>query len=329
MFSIKNTGYLVLSLLLFIYTASVAYGDSESHMAYTGKRVLYIDSYHEGYEWSDGITTGIQSVFQGSGIDLHIHRMDTKRNSSEKFKVAAAQRAKSVIEKFQPDVVIASDDNASKYLVMPYYKKSRIPFVFCGVNWDADKYGYPYDNATGMVELDPMEEMLNFFQRFAKGKRIAYVSGDTFTDRIIAENLNMRFLNGTMKIYMAKTFVEYKDVLLKAQRENDALILNNNVGIPDWNQKEATTFVEEQVRVPTSTTNPWMADMTLFAMAKLPEEQGAWSAKTALQILKGVKPSAIPLAYNKMAVLTVNMRIAKKIGVLFELSDLQRARIIR
>jgi hypothetical protein len=28
-------------------------------------RILYVDSYHEGYGWSDGITEGIQSVLQG------------------------------------------------------------------------------------------------------------------------------------------------------------------------------------------------------------------------------------------------------------------------
>lgn len=29
---------------------------------YEGKRLLYIDSYHAGYEWSDGITRGIENI---------------------------------------------------------------------------------------------------------------------------------------------------------------------------------------------------------------------------------------------------------------------------
>ncbi len=28
--------------------------------SYTGKTILYLNSYHEGYEWSDGITKGIR-----------------------------------------------------------------------------------------------------------------------------------------------------------------------------------------------------------------------------------------------------------------------------
>ncbi len=326
---LERTGVLILSVVLCFSAATVVLGNTESSKEFQGKKLLFIDSYHEGYEWSDGIVSGMRSVLQGSGVELKIHRMDTKRNSAEDFKIAAAWQAKQAIESFKPDVIIASDDNASKYLVMPHYKDAELPFVFCGVNWDAGKYGYPYKNATGMVELDPMEEMLKFFNRFAKGGRIGYVSGDTYTDRIIAENVNKRFLSGEMKIDMAKTFAEYTGILLRAQEENDALILNNNVGIPDWDQKKALSFIENHLKIPTSTTNPWMADLTLFAMAKLPEEQGAWAAKTAMQILSGAKPSAIPLSYNRMAVLTVNMRVAKRIGVLFDLSDLQRARIIR
>ena len=46
-------------------------------------------------------------------------------------------KAKAEIDAFKPDVVIAADDNASKYLIEPYFKDAALPFVFCGVNWDA------------------------------------------------------------------------------------------------------------------------------------------------------------------------------------------------
>ena len=57
-----------------------------------GKKVLFIDSYHTGYKWSDGITKGIQDVVGDSGVELKIHRMDTKRNTSEEFKKNAAEQ---------------------------------------------------------------------------------------------------------------------------------------------------------------------------------------------------------------------------------------------
>ena len=122
---------------------------------FDGKKVLYIDSYHQGYAWSDGITKGIEEALKDSGAELKVHRMDTKKKPSEEFKKEAAEKAKALIEEYKPDVVIASDDNAAKYLIAPYYKDSEQPFVFCGVNWDAGVYGFPTANITGMVDSHP------------------------------------------------------------------------------------------------------------------------------------------------------------------------------
>ncbi|MEJ2660274.1 MAG: hypothetical protein P8Z73_06080, partial [Desulfobacteraceae bacterium] len=64
-----------------------------------------------------------------------------------------------MIKEYNPDVVIASEDDASKYVVEPYFKNASIPFVFCGVNHSGDRYGYPYKNATGIIELDPIPKL--------------------------------------------------------------------------------------------------------------------------------------------------------------------------
>ena len=110
---------------------------------------MFVGSYHQGYEWSDGIADGIKMVTHETNAELQIFHMDTKRNNDETYIKQAALLAKSTIERLKPDVVIASDDNASKYLIMPYYKNADIPFVFCGINWDEKSYGYPYKKATG------------------------------------------------------------------------------------------------------------------------------------------------------------------------------------
>jgi hypothetical protein len=108
-----------------------------------GKKVLLIDSYHEKYEWSDGIVAGVKSALSGKGVELKVVRMDTKRNSAAEFAKAAGIQARETIESFKPDVVIACDDNASKYVVEPFYKNAALPVVFCGVNWDAAATAIP------------------------------------------------------------------------------------------------------------------------------------------------------------------------------------------
>ena len=66
-----------------------------SSQALAKSKVLYIDSYHEGYAWSDGICNGIKETL-GDKAELKVHRMDTKRNGSDDFKKEAGLKAKAV-----------------------------------------------------------------------------------------------------------------------------------------------------------------------------------------------------------------------------------------
>lgn len=102
--------------------------------------------------------------------------MDTKRNKSDDFIKEVALKAKNIIETFKPDVVIAADDNASKYLIEPYYKNASLPFVFCGVNWDASVYGYPYRNVTGMVEVAGAKKLVDLLKDFVKGGKVGLLA---------------------------------------------------------------------------------------------------------------------------------------------------------
>ncbi len=138
-------------------------------------RILFIDSYHEGYTWSDGVTEGILQILEHQAVELKIHHMDSKRNRDEAFIIAAAKKARQVIDEFKPDVVIACDDNAAKYLIAPFYKTSDLPIVFCGINRDAKTYGFPTRNITGMIEVDMIEPLIKQLRQYAKGKRIGYL----------------------------------------------------------------------------------------------------------------------------------------------------------
>ncbi|MEZ4485605.1 MAG: hypothetical protein R2864_13850, partial [Syntrophotaleaceae bacterium] len=144
-------------VLILLPSLGLAASAPGTGLSFAGKKVLWVDSYHQAYEWSAGIETGIREGLQGSGVELRIVRMDSKRRSSEDQIRKAALKAKAEIEAYRPDLVIASDDNAVKHLVVPYLKDTDLPVVFCGVNWDASIYGLPAGNVAGMVEVDLVE----------------------------------------------------------------------------------------------------------------------------------------------------------------------------
>jgi hypothetical protein len=296
---------------------------------YEGKKVLYVDSYHEGYEWSDGITRGIKNIFNNTGVELKILRMDTKRNDTEEYGKKAGLWAKSVIEDFKPDLVIISDDPAFKYLLMPYYRDAALPFVFCGINWDASIYGAPYNNTAGMIEVSLTPKLITFLKEYSRGDRLGFIAGNTSTDRKNVQYYEKLNNITFIKIYHVNTFEEWKKSFLNLQEEVDVLIIENNAGITNWNDHEAEAFVLENTKIPAGAIQIWLSNDSLISLTKIPEEQGEWAASTALLILNGTGPEDIPFATNKEGKLFVNLKIADKLGVIIRPELLKNAEIIR
>jgi ABC-type uncharacterized transport system substrate-binding protein len=280
---------------------------------YSNKRILFIDSYHQGYAWSDGITDGVKEALKDSGVELKVIRMDTKRNKDTAFKEQAALKAKAVIDQYKPHVVIAADDNASKYLIVPYFKDKGLPFVFCGVNWDASIYGFPTSNVTGMVEVNDVMGLVGQLKQFAKGNRIGFIAGDTLTNRNEVENYKNAF-NLNVVPYYASDFEDWKKGFVQIQKKVDVLIVYNFVAIEGWNKAEAQNFAIRNTRVPTGTMQEGPMPYAMVGFLKLPQEQGMWAANTALKILDGTSPAAIPVTRNKEGKLMINMKIAQGMG---------------
>ena len=279
-----------------------------------GKKVLFIDSYHEGYPWSDGITAGVKEVIGASGAELKIHRMDTKRNSSTEFKEKAALEAKALIESYKPDVVVACDDNASKFLIAPYYKGKDLPFVFCGVNWDASGYGFPAKNVTGMVEVNALGELLDVLKPIAGGEKVAFLVGDVATSHKEAANIKKVFgLEFAEEVY-AKTFADWKKAYTDLQGKADILIVANRAGIKNWNDEDAIAFVEANTKIVTGSLYEFMGPLAMITYGKVAEEQGSWAANAALKILGGTSPADIAIAKNKEGKLIINAKIVEAVG---------------
>lgn len=295
---------------------------------YTGKKVLWVDSYHQGYEWSDGIEAGLRSQLDGTGVDFNVVRLDTKRNPSEEFGHGAALKAKAEIEAFEPDVLIASDDNAQLYLVAPYFKGTDLPVVFNGVNWDTSPYEYDTaHNVTGMVEVELPTQLVTHLKNYAEGDRIGYLTVDSNTERKVTGTYNERFFDGKLNVQFVKTLDEFKENFIKLQEEVDLLLIGNNAGLDRWDEAEVAAFILENTKIPTGTLNDWLAPYTLITLAKAAEEQGEWAGSTALKILDGTAPSEIPSVENKQGRLILNMNVAEQLDLVFSPSLLRYAEV--
>jgi ABC-type uncharacterized transport system substrate-binding protein len=311
--------------------------ETEKKTTAAKKKVLFVNSYHRGYEWSDGIVEGAMDAFGAkmhsdgeidnsqSKVILKVIYMDTKRNKSEEFKKKAALETKDLIESWQPDVVITSDDNAAKYLIVPYYKDSDLPFVFSGVGLDASAYGFPTKNITGMLEVSFISEMVETLSKYAGGKRIGRLAPDVLTHRKAASHY--REVQGITlhKDVYVKTFDEWKKVFRDIQKQVDILLIVSHAGLDRWSEEEAQEFTDTYTIIPTASTQSWMIPYCLLSYSKDPREHGQWAARTALEILEGRSPADIPIVYNRKAGINLNMHLAKKLNITFPIELIEQA----
>jgi ABC-type uncharacterized transport system substrate-binding protein len=299
------------STLLILFLASL----SLSHNCYAN-RCLFISSYHSGYEWSDGVERGLRVTLHKK-CELKKFDMDTKRHKDEISKQEAAKKAKLLIEDWKPDVVITADDNAAKYLIQPYYKDHDTPFVFCGINWNVDGYGFPYKNTTGMVEIAPIDTLFNKVKNILGGASSAvYIGADTLTEK---KNLN-RFISAAenhrinLKSFLVSTTEEWIEAY-KAAQLYDFVVIGSNSGIKDWDPLAIKQTIQSHTKQLSTTNHRWMMPYTLLGFTKIPEEQGEWAGQVALAVLDGTAPTDIPIVSNKKWDIWINDRILNSSGI--------------
>jgi ABC-type uncharacterized transport system substrate-binding protein len=298
-----------ISLMLFSFFSITPYPALAS-------KCLFISSYHSGYAWSDGVERGLRKTLNGA-CEIIQYDMDSKRNKDEESIKQAAVVAKSLIEEWKPDVVIAADDNAAKYVIQTYYRDASIPFVFCGINWDIRDYDLPYSNTTGMVEVAPIGLLINKAIDILGGAHSAlYIGADTLTER---KNLE-RFItvskdhNITLKSRLVSSTSEWRDAYIAGQMY-DFVIIGSNSGIKDWDTVTIKQLVRTHTHKLSTTNHGWMMPYTLLGFTKNPEEQGVWAGNAALAILQGVKPSNIPITSNKKWDIWINDDIFKSSSI--------------
>ena len=295
----KNT-YLLLIILFFPLTLFSA----------SSKKCIYINSYHDGFVWSDTIAKNLKNELIDS-CEIIQFNMDTKRNKSIDYIQKKALEAKLLIDTEKPDIVITSDDNAAKYLIKPYYKDSHIPFVFNGVNWSAKEYGFPYSNVTGMIEVTPINELFKVAVYITSGKKGIFIGDDTITDKKDLKQF-LKFAkkrNISLDSALLNTFEEWQQKYKEAQTKYDFIVLGHNSAIKNWDDKQAKEFLLQNTKKLVLTTYSWMVPFSTIGLTIRPEEQGTWAGNTAKAILNGYPIKNIAITTNHIWNKSINMSL--------------------
>jgi ABC-type uncharacterized transport system substrate-binding protein len=286
-------------------------------------KVLVVMSYEEDFPWCREIKEGIDFVLADS-CEITYFYMNTKSDLAGGPK--KAEEAWSVYQEFQPDGVITADDNAQSMFVVPYLKdKVKIPVMFCAVNAEPEKYGYPASNVSGILERYHIDASIAFAKQLMPSIRtVGYITKDSPTGRAVSEQVKKEsetYLAKSVDFKLPQTMKEATDMTKALREQCDLLLLTALEGIPDeagmpLTQKQVIPVLVKIFGKPTISTSPHLLKYgVLCAVVQRGQEHGGTAAKMLLNAMKGKPVSNIPITRNREGKRIINATAIKALEI--------------
>lgn len=303
-------------------------------------RILVVHSYHaEQQEHVVEMTRGIEEALQGVDCRLRFFHMDTKRHTSEEWKRTAGTRAKEIMAKFRPKVVIAMDDNAQQYFAKDYAGKPGPPwFVFSGVNKEPEMYGFPAVNVTGVIERPNVIESIDLLLKIQpQVKRILIMADKSVTtDPMIAYCKTLRLPVTVVAYKQPLTLAAWKAALKKYHDRIDAVglyvlrtITRSATDPEKVPEQELIRLINDHYRLPTVGFFDSAAESgVLCGVSVSMREQGFAAGRIAKEILAGKRPGDFRVRATDRGRIQLNLRTAEHLGIQIPYSIIKRAEVV-
>jgi ABC-type uncharacterized transport system substrate-binding protein len=300
-------------------------------------KVLVVFSYEENKQWDKDIRQGIASVLAKT-CEIKYFYMNTKIDFAGGYE--KAKEAYVIYQQFKPDGMITADDDVQAMFVVPYLKdKVKTPIMFCGINFDAAKYGYPTSNISGILEVNHIAESIALLKSLMPSvQTIGYIMRDTPTAKAVLKQIEEESASYFAKTCGTKTPLTIKEMLSAVEdlRKNcDALMTDSLDGMADdagnaLPEKELMPSVIKTFGKPViSATDYWVKSGALCAVVKTGQEQGERSAEMLLKAMQGMPVSEIPITKNHKGKRIINAAALKTFGIRPDVSVLQSAEIVK
>ncbi len=300
-------------------------------------KVLVVMSYNDQYAWPMEIKDGIDKVLAEKCIVKYFW-MDTKRDlkgGGEK-----AGQAFELYQKFQPDGVIAADDNAQSMFVVPYLKdKVKTPVMFCGVNGEPEDYGYPGSNVSGILERLHILDSIAFAQLLVPSiSRVIYLTREGPSGQAALKQYEKEHTTYPVKsvaFILPETLNEALSAINKFREKSDALFFETMDSIQDesgrmLSDKEVIPIVAKAFGKPLiSNTLDHVKSGCLCAVVKTGQEQGSTAAEMLLMAMHGTPVSQLPITQNQHGKRFINLHVMNALGIKPVSNALKGVKLVR
>lgn len=308
----------ILSLLPATSTQTVVQAQGER------KQVLFLNSYHPGYKWSDDIARALSDKFGEEGnVDLRIEYLDTKHLDSQEYLDSAYQFLQVKYLNNPPDLIMSSDDAALNFL----FKHADtlfpdVPVVFAGANYFDETRREGYRRFTGISEEADVAGTLDLALQLHPGvRKVVVVNDKTVTGQKVREKvtgLASQYSQIKFEFAQDMTMDELRQYVGKLQPDTLVLLTVFFRDSTDtfYEYDQFTTLITQSSSVPVY--GLW--DFSLgygIVGGKLTSgyTEGERAANVAIRILHGENPNDIPVEKQTGSQYLFDYKVMQSLGI--------------
>ncbi|MDG3086058.1 ABC transporter substrate binding protein [Vibrio hannami] len=272
------------------------------------KKILVLQSYHQGLEWSDNVSAGIQEIFAPlqTEYEVYYEYLDSKRNAGSEYLAKIANYINLKNSNVQYELIITVDNNALSVLnqgIVNFH--GNPPVIFTGLNNYKPELISNIEQVTGIVETTDHKSTIDLMLTLhPNSKNITVILDQTPTGNQIYKDFR-KF----EKYYPDVTFQYLRNFLLtdipqivRNFHEDELLYLltfNRDSANNFISYTEGIEMIVRHTKAPLYGSWGFYLDKGIvggkLTTGKL---QGKTAGEIALRILNGQSPNSIEILKN-------------------------------
>jgi putative ABC transport system substrate-binding protein len=209
---------------------------------------------------------------------------------------------------YNADVIVSYGASAT---ITVMTETSGIPIVYAGV-YDPQTFGLSGENITGISSNVPIITLLKYLRRISNFSTLGVVFSHAERDTVLQAN-EVEQLAGKLEFLPIR--VNFGKTVDASKIANiDALFLTT--GCDNMNRLNDIIEIARKAKIPTaSIIGGGESSGIILTIAADPYEQGREAAKLIAKVIKGTKPSTLPVEQPKKVDVVINLKEAGNIGL--------------
>jgi len=298
--------YFIFPLIIILFTTFMSNSPGMAE-DFNKKKVLILNSYHQGYKWSDDIVSSIQNKMKtfDMSVEFYIEYMDTKRIHGDGYLEQLYGIYKTKYQHQHFDIIICSDNNAYNFLIK-YHEDifPGTPIVFCGVTYSEAMANKHDEYFTGVYERYDVDDTIELIMKLHPQTRHLYMITDKSPTGILLKSeveKQVEHFKNLNIIYLDGQYLSTEELIASIQELPEDAVLILIIWLRDkTNQSLDYEYSYSHICKTSLVPVYGLADLMLglgIIGGKLNSgtQQGKLAAKLAGEVLKGKNPSELPI----------------------------------